>query len=172
MNSFDLKQHELTVEEVHRNLPASALYEHAILYEKDAQIAENGALVPLRCQAGRSPKDKRVVKHSPSENDVWWGPVNIPLEPHTFAINRERARDYLNSRERLYCFEGFAGWDSKYRVKVRVICLHQPYEFGAQSMTLMNKYLNGEKSVIRPTRRSSCPPSVLPKTNWRDIRPT
>ncbi|HEV3208999.1 MAG TPA: phosphoenolpyruvate carboxykinase (ATP) [Chthoniobacterales bacterium] len=49
------------------------------------------------------------------------GPVNIPLDPHTFAIIRERARDYLNTRDRLYCFDGFAGWDPKYRIKVRVI---------------------------------------------------
>jgi phosphoenolpyruvate carboxykinase (ATP) len=127
MNAFNLKEHALTVEEVYRNLPPSALYEHAILYEKDAHIAENGALVAYSgVKTGRSPKDKRVVKQSPSEGDVWWGLINIALEPQTFAINRERARDYLNSRERLYCFDGFAGWDSKYRIKVRVIC-SRPY---------------------------------------------
>ena len=127
MNSFNLKKHELNVEQVHRNLAPSVLYEHAILYEKDAHITENGALVAYSgAKTGRSPKDKRVVKQSPSENDVWWGPVNIPLEPQAFAINRERARDYLNTRERLYCFDGFAGWDSKYRIKVRVIC-SRPY---------------------------------------------
>jgi phosphoenolpyruvate carboxykinase (ATP) len=127
MNSFNLKEHELIVEEVHRNLPPSALYEHAILYEKDAHIAENGALVAYSgVKTGRSPKDKRVVKHGATENEIWWGPVNIPLDPHAFAINRERARDYLNTRERLYCFDGFAGWDPKYRMKVRVIC-SRPY---------------------------------------------
>ena len=123
MNAFNLKEHQLTVEEVYRNLPPRALYEHAILYEKDAHVAENGALVAYSgVKTGRSPKDKRDVKQSPSEGDVWWGPVNIALEPQAFAINRERARDYLNSRERLYCFDGFAGWDSNYRIKVRVIC--------------------------------------------------
>jgi phosphoenolpyruvate carboxykinase (ATP) len=127
MNSFNLKEHELSVDQVHRNLAPSALYEHAILYEKDAHIAENGALVAYSgVKTGRSPKDKRVVEQSPSGNDVWWGSVNIPLEPQTFAINRERAKDYLNSRERLYCFDGFAGWDPKYRIKIRVIC-SRPY---------------------------------------------
>ena len=106
--------------------PAS-LYEHAIRYEKDASIAENGALVAYSGEkTGRSPKDKRIVKHPASEKDIWWGPVNIPLERLTFAINRERAIDYLNTRERLYCFDGFAGWDPKYRLKVRVIC-SRPY---------------------------------------------
>jgi phosphoenolpyruvate carboxykinase (ATP) len=127
MTIFNLNEYGLTVSEVHRNLPPSALYEHAILYEKDAHIAENGALVAYSgAKTGRSPKDKRVVKQSPSENEIWWGTVNIPLDPSTFAINRERARDYLNICERLYCFDGFAGWDPKYRMKVRVIC-SRPY---------------------------------------------
>ena len=39
-----LRGHDVTVTEVHRNLPPGALYEHAIRYEKDASIADNGAL--------------------------------------------------------------------------------------------------------------------------------
>jgi phosphoenolpyruvate carboxykinase (ATP) len=81
---------------------------------------------PARRPAGRSPKDKRVVKNPASEKDIWWGAVNIPQEAHTFDINRQRTQDYLNTRERLYCFDGFAGWDAKYRLKVRVIC-SRPY---------------------------------------------
>jgi phosphoenolpyruvate carboxykinase (ATP) len=127
MSAFDLTKHGLTVSEIHRNLSPSKLYEHALRYEKDASIAENGALVAYSgLKTGRSPKDKRVVKHPDSEKDIWWGAVNIPLDPHTFDINRQRAQDYLNTRERLYCFDGFAGWDPKYRIKVRVIC-SRPY---------------------------------------------
>ena len=33
------------------------------------------------------------------------------LSPASFEINRERANDYLNTRDRLYCVDGFAGWD-------------------------------------------------------------
>src|SRR3954447_1440591 len=139
--SFTLNQHGLAVTEVHRNLPPSALYEHAIRYEKDARIAENGALVAYSgSKTGRSPKDKRVVEHPDSKNDIWWGPVNIPCDAHTFEINRQRALDYLNTRERLYCFDGFAGWDPKHRIKVRVIC-SRPYH--ALFMHTM---------LIRPTR--------------------
>jgi phosphoenolpyruvate carboxykinase (ATP) len=127
VSTFDLKAHELLVSEIHRNLPVGALYEHAIRYEKDASIADNGALVAYSgVKTGRSPKDKRVVRNPASEKEVWWGPVNIPLDPASYAINRERARDYLNTRERLYCFDGFAGWDPKYRIKVRVLC-SRPY---------------------------------------------
>ena len=65
MSSFNLQQHEIAVEKIYRNLAPSALYEHAILYEKDAHIAENGALVAYSgVKTGRSPKDKRVVKQT------------------------------------------------------------------------------------------------------------
>ena len=124
---FNLLNYGLTVAEVHRNLPPGALYEHAIRYEKDTRIASCGALVAYSgAKTGRSPKDKRIVRHPDTEKDVWWGPVNIPMEPAAFAINRERARDYLNTRERLYCVDGFAGWDPRYRIKIRVIC-SRPY---------------------------------------------
>jgi phosphoenolpyruvate carboxykinase (ATP) len=127
MSNFNLQEYDLTVHEIHRNLPPGALYEHAIRYEKRASIASSGALVAYSgAKTGRSPKDKRVVRNEASERDVWWGNVNIPLDPTAFAINRERARDYLNTRERLYCFDGFAGWDPKYRIKIRVIC-SRPY---------------------------------------------
>jgi len=124
---FNLTAHGLTLSEVHRNLPPSSLYEHAIRFEKGASIAENGALVAYSgVKTGRSPKDKRVVERPESKSDIWWGPVNIPCDERTFQINRQRALDYLNTCERLYCFDGFAGWDPKYRIKVRVIC-SRPY---------------------------------------------
>jgi len=125
--SFNLHDYDIIVAEVHRNLPASVLYEHAIRFEKEACIADNGALVAYSgSKTGRSPKDKRIVRNPNSEASVWWGQVNIPLDAASFAINRERARDYLNTCERVYCFDGFAGWDPKYRIKVRVIC-SRPY---------------------------------------------
>ena len=127
MSPFSLERNQLTVTEVYRNVPASVLYEQAIRYDKDASIAENGALVAYSgVKTGRSPKDKRIVKHPDSEKEVWWRPVNIPCEAQTFAINRQRAIDYLNTRDRLYCVDGFAGWDPKYRIKVRVIRSAQP----------------------------------------------
>jgi phosphoenolpyruvate carboxykinase (ATP) len=127
MNSLDLSQHELSVKEIHRNLPPSVLYEHAMRYDKGATIAENGALVAYSGEkTGRSPKDKRIVKNSASEREVWWGTTNVPLDPKSYRTVRQRALDYLNVCDRLYCFDGFAGWDPKYRIKVRVIC-SRPY---------------------------------------------
>jgi ATP-dependent phosphoenolpyruvate carboxykinase len=39
------------------------------------------------------PKDKRVVNHPDSEQDVGWGPVNKPCDAQTFAF-RENFKKY------------------------------------------------------------------------------
>ncbi|CAK9783284.1 putative phosphoenolpyruvate carboxykinase [Cutaneotrichosporon oleaginosum] len=106
---------------IKRNAPVASLYEDAINNE-GAVISSNGALINFSGKkTGRSPKDKRIVFEDTSKDDIWWGPVNIKMDEHTFEINRERAIDYLNTRENVYVFDGFAGWDPKYRIKVRVI---------------------------------------------------
>jgi phosphoenolpyruvate carboxykinase (ATP) len=118
-----LADHDIQVAEVYRNPAPALLYEHAIRHDTQDRIAANGALVAYSgSKTGRSPRDKRVVKEPQSEKDIWWGPINLPLERQSFEINRERAKDWLNTRKRLYCIDGFAGWDPTYRTKIRVIC--------------------------------------------------
>ena len=120
---FSLDKHGITVQEVYRNASPAFLYEAALRFEKGSAISSTGALIAFSGnKTGRSPTDKRVVDEPEIRDDVWWGNVNIKLDPQSFLINRERAKDYLNTRERLYVCDGYAGWDEKYRIKVRVIC--------------------------------------------------
>ena len=124
---MDLSEHGLTVSDICRNLDPPSLYEEAIRHEAGTSISDAGCLIAYSGEkTGRSPNDKRVVRHHASENDVWWGPVNFPLDELTFSINRERAVDYLNTRSRLYVVDAFAGWDESTRLKVRIICA-RPY---------------------------------------------
>src|SRR5688572_9368247 len=100
MEPFTLTEYDLHVEEVHRNAAPAQLYEHAIRFDPRGSIADCGSLVAYSGdKTGRSPRDKRVVRHPNSDKDVWWGGVNVPLEKASFDINRERARDWLNTRE-------------------------------------------------------------------------
>jgi phosphoenolpyruvate carboxykinase (ATP) len=120
---FKLSKHGIHVANIIRNASPAVLYELALRHERGTAISSTGALVALSGEkTGRSPKDKRVVDEPSSNKNVWWGSVNIKLDSHTFEINRERAIDYLNTREFLYCVDGYAGWDPKYRIKVRVAC--------------------------------------------------
>ncbi|PWZ02083.1 putative phosphoenolpyruvate carboxykinase [Testicularia cyperi] len=123
-----------------RNASVAQLYEDAIKKE-GAVISSAGALINYSGKkTGRSPKDKRIVYEETSKDHVWWGPVNIKMDEHTFEINRERAIDYLNTRDDIYVFDGFAGWDPKYRLKVRIICGRAYHALFMHNM------------LIRPTR--------------------
>ena len=127
MNTLDLCQYGITGPTVLVNLSTAALYEEAIRYDRDTCISSTGALVAYSgSKTGRSPKDKRIVKEALSGNDIWWGPVNFPLDELSFKINRQRASDFLSSRDRIYVVDGYAGWDPEHRIKIRVIC-SRPY---------------------------------------------
>ena len=124
---FDLKKYEIHVENVVRNASPSMLYEEAVANDERAAISNAGALITYSGRkTGRSPADKRIVVEPETENDIWWGNINIKLDEHTFMVNRERAIDYFNTLDRMYVMDGFAGWDPKYRIKVRIVCT-RPY---------------------------------------------
>ncbi len=127
MPPIDLSAHDITADRVVRNAPPAELYELSIRNDPRSSIANNGGLVITSGdKTGRSPTDKRVVRHPDSKEDIWWGKINIPLDEHTFKVNRQRAIDYLNLCDPLYVMDGFAGWDEKHRLKVRIICT-RPY---------------------------------------------
>ncbi len=124
---LSLSQYGIDVDDVVRNASPARLYEEAIRHDPTAAIVRSGALrIRSGEKTGRSPADKRIVRHPESEDDIWWGPINMEIDAHTFEINRERAQDYLNTRDRIYVIDGFAGWDPDYRLKVRIICT-RPY---------------------------------------------
>jgi phosphoenolpyruvate carboxykinase (ATP) len=120
--SVDLSAHEIRVPVVVRNASPARLYEDAVTREHAAIMASGAIAIRSGDKTGRSPKDKHVVQAPESAADVWWGPVNHPIDDHTFLLNRQRAIDYLNSRDQIYVCDGYAGWDPACRLKVRVLC--------------------------------------------------
>ncbi|KAK5736653.1 Protein kinase C-like 1 [Elasticomyces elasticus] len=124
------------------NPSVPALYEDALVYETGSAITSTGALSAYSgAKTGRSPSDKRIVKEESSENEIWWGPVNKPMSPDVWRINRERAVDYLNTRNRIYVIDGYAGWDERYRINVRVVCARAYHALFMRNM------------LIRPSRK-------------------
>lgn len=136
--AFNLSQYQINTKEIYRNRSTPELYEIALRQEKGTAMSDVGALLVYSgTKTGRSPKDKRVVKAAPSAENIDWGEINIELDEHTFMINRERAIDYLNSREEVFVVDAFAGWDPNYRLKVRVICTRAYHALFMQNMLIM-----------------------------------
>jgi phosphoenolpyruvate carboxykinase (ATP) len=111
---------ELSPRQVHANLSTDPLVDMA-LARSEGQLASSGALVVRTGnRTGRSPKDRFIVTHPSVKSDIWWGPINQPLEPATFDRLVDKARVHCRDRE-LFVFDGWAGADLRYRLPVRVI---------------------------------------------------
>lgn len=136
--TFSLQQYGIETQKVYRNISIPRLYERGLRHEKGTKISNVGALITYSGEkTGRSPKDKRIVRHPNSENNIDWGNINIGLDEQTFMVNHERAVDYLNTCERLYVVDAYAGWDPKYRLKTRIICTRAYHALFMQNMLIM-----------------------------------
>ncbi len=116
-----LEEHGITPQHrVHWDATTPQLYE-ATLARGTGQIANQGALVVDTVPyTGRSPKDKFVVREASTEADIWWGDINHPMEPGTFAALYDRVCAHLGARE-LWIQDLFAGADPANRLSVRAI---------------------------------------------------
>ncbi len=116
------------------NLPVAQLYEHAVRRDEGV-IAVDG---PLVCKTGvytgRSPKDKFTVREPGSEADIWWGNNKALSRQHFEALHR-KVCEHARGRD-LYVFDGYAGADPKFRLRVRVIT-----EYAWHSLFVRNMFL-------------------------------
>ena len=70
-----------------------------IVDKKQGFIVDSGALaISTGKFTGRSPKDRYIVKDEITNNKVWWGDINIPIEEsyfdklHLKLINKHLSR--------------------------------------------------------------------------------
>jgi phosphoenolpyruvate carboxykinase (ATP) len=111
---------------VHWNPTTSLLYMDVVA-RGEGLIVEGGALaVDTGLHTGRSPRDKFVVREPGSEERIWWGSVNQPLEEGRFDGLRGRVAAHLDGCPSLYVVDAFAGADPAHRVAVRVVT-ESPY---------------------------------------------
>ncbi len=106
---------------IHRNLPAARLFELAIL-RGEGVLAANGAMnVDTGQRTGRSPKDKFLEDTPSIHANIDWGKVNLPVSSDVFTRVERMAMDHLSQLDELFRFDGFAGADPNYRLRVSVV---------------------------------------------------
>jgi phosphoenolpyruvate carboxykinase (ATP) len=120
--------------DVLRNPTTAQLYT-AALRRGDGRLAEGGPLVVDTGRfTGRSPQDKFIVREPGSEERIWWGEVNRPLEETNFEDLRASVVEHLSAQERLYVIDAFAGADPDHRIGVRVVTASPYHALFAKTM--------------------------------------
>lgn len=119
--------------DVHWNPTTAVLVEHAIRRE-EGQLTDAGALsVATGKHTGRSPQDRFIVREPSTEAEVWWGSVNVPLEPAQYETLAAKARAVLAARD-LYVTDAWCGADPAHRIGVRMISTSAWHSHFARNM--------------------------------------
>jgi phosphoenolpyruvate carboxykinase (ATP) len=121
MAAADLTRHGINAAEaVHHNLSPAVLLEHAVR-RGEGRLTKGGAFVGQTVpHTGRSPDDKFVVREPGTEAQIWWGKVNVALDPDHFAALLDDVREHLAEQE-LYVSDLWAGANSDHRLNVRFV---------------------------------------------------
>jgi phosphoenolpyruvate carboxykinase (ATP) len=107
--------------ELFTNLGTATLVE-AALANGEGMLAKDGPLVVKTGKhTGRSAKDKFIVRDAETENSIWWGKTNVPMDPAHFAALKADFLAALGERQKLYVADLFGGSQPEHRVNVRVI---------------------------------------------------
>jgi phosphoenolpyruvate carboxykinase (ATP) len=117
----DLSMHGIDPEaEVYWDLATPVLVEHT-LRRGEGVLAHKGPLVVDTVPyTGRSPKDKFIVREETTEDEIWWGDVNHPVEPEVFDALYNRVTKYLGEHD-LYIQDVYAAADPEHQLAVRAI---------------------------------------------------
>jgi phosphoenolpyruvate carboxykinase (ATP) len=119
----------------HRNLTSPVLYEEAVR-RHEGTVAHLGPLVVRTGQyTGRSAKDKYIVREPGSEDRIWWGKYNHPIEPDVFDGLRRRLAAYLQGRD-VFVQDCYAGAAPEQRLRLRVITEYAWHSLFARNMFL------------------------------------
>ncbi|CAD8062632.1 unnamed protein product [Paramecium primaurelia] len=127
-----------------RNASTPELYEIAAMdplspdpETRQGSISSTGAMVAYSGRrTGRSPKDKRIVIDEHTEQEIWWGDVNIPIPKKSHNLLEQIALQFLNTRPRLFVVDGYAGWDPHSRLRIRVFCTRAYHALFMQNMLI------------------------------------
>lgn len=127
-------QLNLAPQRTHTNCCPAELLEF-VIKRGEGQLAANGCVaVNTGDRTGRSPKDKFLVDHPDSHDNIDWGKVNQPISEAQFDTALDIATKYINAQDDVFVFEGFTGADIKHRLGVKVITTLAWHSLFAQTL--------------------------------------
>lgn len=118
--SISLKELGIENTTINYQLTPDELHEITIKSGQGIEVSTKSLAVNTGEYTGRSPKDRFIVKDSLTENEVWWGKVNIPFAPEAFEALYNKVTAHLSNKE-IFVRDSYVCSDPNYRLNVRVI---------------------------------------------------
>jgi phosphoenolpyruvate carboxykinase (ATP) len=111
----------VTGADIRWNLATASLVEHSV-QRSEGLLAKDGPLVVRTGRhTGRSAQDRFIVRNSVSDDAVWWGKTNEPMDADAFDRLHEDFLVALDEKDTLYVSDLYGGSQPEHRVRVRVI---------------------------------------------------
>jgi phosphoenolpyruvate carboxykinase (ATP) len=129
------------------NLATEALYEEAVFRGEGATAVGGPFIAHTGKHTARSANDKFVVRHSDSENNIWWGVYNRPFTPEKFEALFDRLLGYMQGRD-VFVQDAYAGADEHYRLPVRFVTEHAWHSMFIRNMFILPQSLEEYKRFI------------------------
>jgi len=140
------------------NLTRAQLYEEAVRRGEGVLAKDGPFVVETGKHTGRSAKDKFIVRNTASEDSVWWGEINQPMEQATFDSLYAKFQEHLRGKD-VFVQDLWIGQDSDYRLPVRVVTEEAWHSLFAQ--TLLIEPAEDERADFKPEFTIVDAPSLL-----------
>jgi len=129
------------------NLPTEALVEEATFRNEGALVAGGAYVAHTGKHTARSANDKFVVRHTDSENNIWWGVYNRPFSADKFEVLYDRMLGFMQGRD-VFVQDVYAGADEAYRLPVRIVTELAWHSHFARNMFILPQSLEEYKRFI------------------------
>jgi len=129
------------------NLVTEALYEEAVFRDEGITSLGGPFIANTGKHTARSANDKFVVRHSDSENNIWWGVYNRPFEIGKFESLYNRLLGYLQGRD-VFVQDVYVGADEQYRLPIRFVTEQAWHSMFIRNMFILPQSLEEYKRFV------------------------
>jgi phosphoenolpyruvate carboxykinase (ATP) len=145
---FNLSNHSIgNLRLAYWNLVTEALYEEAVFRGEGSTSTGGPFIASTGNHTARSANDKFVVRHSDSENNIWWGTYNRPFSTEKFDALYDRLLGYLQGHD-VFVQDVYAGADESYRLPVRMVTEQAWHSMFVRNMFLLPRSLEEYKRFV------------------------
>jgi len=149
---------------IYWNYSPAKLIEEGLRRNEVLLSASGVVIASTGTHTGRSPNDRFVVNYdNENSEDIWWGPVNQPIDPHYFDQLLQKLLAFFQNRD-LFVQDLVAGTHPDYQLPIRIITEKAWHNLFARNLFLHSPHSNStdyipEFTVIHSESFQAFPPT-------------